>query len=261
MKLKRLQIRNVTLEYVILTILPVLLIERYQMAEEVDSTLYTCPNTAMYVEGELVGTGLLSVRQEHVAWESENSGARILQYTKLSMHAVSRDLTHFPSPCILCLLNRSEDAGDGELEEDPLEEVRFVPAQEAQLQPIYSAIAKGQALHPDPEDMSSGDESGDCLITDESQETAGHCYESVVSGEMQGVFTSPDDLVNLTPEGLELLHKLDGMLLAPKVVASEGSQQHTPGGVGQSLNSSERDCCQGEIEEGQFDDVTIMDAS
>ena len=227
------------------------------MTEEADSTLFSCSNTAMYVEGKLVGTGLLSVRREHVAWESEQSGGRTLQYTKLSMHAVCRDLTQFPAPCILCLLNSSEDAGDGELEEDPLEEVRFVPEHESQLRAIYSAIAEGQTLHPDPEDLSSGEEL--------SEET-GNCstaagYQCLLSGEMQGVFTSPEGLTHLTPEGLELLHKLDGMLLAPKEVASELSQALAPGGVGQSLNTSERSCCQGEIEEGQFDDVTVMDAS
>ena len=233
------------------------------MAEE-DGTLYSCPNTAMYAEGELVGTGRLSVTQEHVAWESEQSGGRILQYTKLSMHAVSRDLTQFSAPCILCLLNRWEDAGDGELEDDPLEEVRFVPEQDSQLQAIYSAIAEGQALHPDPEDLSSGDElleeTGHCLTAEGSEETTAN-YQCLGSGEMQGVFTCPEDLVHLTPEGLALLHKLDGMLLAPKEVASECAQLLAPGDVGQYLNTSETACCQGEIEEGQFDDVTIMDDS
>ncbi|KAI6650515.1 Methylosome subunit pICln [Oopsacas minuta] len=231
------------------------------MSEE-EIILLSCPNTTMYVGGGFVGTGLLSVREDYITWESELMDTRVLQYTRLSMHAVSRDLTQFPHPCILCLLNRSDDSGDGELDEDPLEEVRFVPEQNSQLQTIYSAIAEGQNLHPDPEDGSSGDEmletAGDSLGTENTQEiTADHHYQPIhMSDGMQGVFTSLDEVAHLTPEGLELLNKLDGMLLSPKDMNNNYLQEPVSGNVG-SLDTSEIGC---EIEEGQFDDVTLMDA-
>ena len=234
--------------------------------EETEGVLLSCPNTDMYVDGVLLGTGLLSIRKDYITWENEVAGTRVLQYPKLSMHAVSRDLTQFPHPCILCLLNLSEDAGDGELEEHPLDEVRFVPEQSSQLQRIYSAIAEGQNLHPDPDDYSSGDESleetlGDSLGANNTQEMRGDPnYQNIdMSDVMQGVFTCPDDVANLTPEGLELLNKLDGMLVTPKDMVPNSSQQLKPGVIG-SLNSNDIVYCQGDIEEGQFDDVTPMDA-
>lgn len=235
--------------------------------EETEGVLLSCPNTTMYVDGVLLGTGLLSIREDFITWANEVADTRLLQYPKLSMHAVSRDLTQFPHPCILCLLNLSEDAGDGELEEDPLEEVRFVPEQSSQLQRIYSAIAEGQNLHPDPDDYSSGDElleetPGDFgLGTNNATEMGDQNYQKIdMTDAMQGVFTCPDDVANLTPKGLELLNKLDGMLTTPKDMVPSSSQQLTPGVVG-SLNSGDIVCCQGDVEEGQFDDATPMDAT
>lgn len=200
------------------------------------------------------------IGQEIITWKSEQSQTRVISYNKLSMHAISRDLTAFPKSCILCLLNSSEDAGDGELEEDPLLELRFVPEQDSQLHAIYSAIADGQALHPDPDDASSEDMSGDGSLdgTEETALMAG--YQAVGNSDMMaGVFTSPEDVANLTPEGMALLHKLDGMLAAPNHVTTEPLSELAPGCVGNSMLLEGRGISEIETEEGQFDDVTLMD--
>jgi len=81
------------------------------------------------------------------------------------LHAVSRDKSAWPEPCLYCQL-RSEDEpegiDDGEGEEEPeIPELRFVPEDAGHLQQIFTVFSEMSALNPDPNDGQADDSSSD----------------------------------------------------------------------------------------------------
>ena len=77
-----------------------------------------------------LGAGALFITTRRVVWLS-GADTRVgcsVEFTQISLHAISSDTAHFPRPCIYMQLDAPErEAGDGE-DEDAAPEVRLAPA-------------------------------------------------------------------------------------------------------------------------------------
>lgn len=130
----------------------------------------------------------LSLSPRHVIWISLDGliGYR-LEYPQILLHAVCRDTTSFPLPCLYAQLDDEgeeeeayagamrqqeyEEENDANNEDDDNEdadssiisELRFVPAQPEILDALWSAMSACAALNPD-EDLSDGE--GDFLFNE-----------------------------------------------------------------------------------------------
>ncbi|ETV85141.1 hypothetical protein H257_02986 [Aphanomyces astaci] len=96
---------------------------------------------------ESKGTGNLYVTSARVAWifgqESEGVVGYAWDMTFLSLHAISRDTSSFPEPCLYCQLDV----------DDEVNEIRFVPCDvDKQLQAMFDAFSASAALNPDDDD-------------------------------------------------------------------------------------------------------------
>jgi len=126
--------------------------EQVETPEE--GIVYSESNIEMFLEGEAFGNGTLWITENLIIWKGTNSGKGLeLNYSELSMHAVSKDKTSFPHECLLCIVEPSSEnamsRNDNEYDEVEMTYVRFVPDDNSKLQEIYDAIADCQA---DPED-------------------------------------------------------------------------------------------------------------
>lgn len=117
---------------------------------------------------------------------------------------------------------------EGEQEEDEeeaprtkIEEIRFVPADESQLEAIYAAISECQLLYPDSQ-VSEGEEGEEPMLQEGEEE-----YKE---GEY---FTTPEGYNRLTVEGKAVLEHLEKVFKPP---TEEGLAEHVE-------------------EEGQFEDA------
>ncbi|KAL0994637.1 hypothetical protein UPYG_G00125190 [Umbra pygmaea] len=126
--------------------------------------------------GEWLGPGHLYVAETRVSWFDGSGMGFSLEYPSISLHAISRDLTTYPKEHLYVMVNSKqkddceEEVDEGDDEESsvddsdtdsigPVTEIRFVPSDEASLEPMFAAMSECQALHPDPEDTDSeGDE-------------------------------------------------------------------------------------------------------
>ena len=184
-----------------------------------------------------------------VSWSSCDETERLsLDYPRICVHAISRDTTAFPSPCVYLLYSASppdsassgsDDEGDTpDLDELPPTEVRVVPPNSDQcmtfylekltlkrifcafslslsctaVEIIYSAICECQLLYPDPEQSDSSCE-------DNEVEIAGGYWSEGDGDNVQHLqhcpadfFTSADGLEHLTAEGEAVLVHLESIL-------------------------------------------------
>mmetsp|Transcript_42361 Transcript_42361/g.76889 ORF Transcript_42361/g.76889 Transcript_42361/m.76889 type:complete len:186 (+) Transcript_42361:56-613(+) len=117
--------------------------------------------TKLYVSKTFEGEGVLHLTTQRVVWLSAQDGQKgiAMDYPFITVHAVSRDTSAFPEPCLYCQL-RTEDNGEEEEEEDSeVPELRFVPADPARLQQIFFTFSEMAALNPDPNDEQNEEES------------------------------------------------------------------------------------------------------
>lgn len=124
-------------------------------------------NTAALVNDTSLGCGSLYITQSCVSWLSESGRGFSLEYPKISLHAVSRETSSFPKPCLYVMVDgRLDDEekaeGDSEDEdeedEDQITEVRFVPEDATALDVMHQAVCDGNILHPDPDDSLSDED-------------------------------------------------------------------------------------------------------
>eukprot|EP00931_Biecheleriopsis_adriatica_P000272 TRINITY_DN10029_c0_g1_i1.p1 TRINITY_DN10029_c0_g1~~TRINITY_DN10029_c0_g1_i1.p1 ORF type:complete len:203 (+),score=50.43 TRINITY_DN10029_c0_g1_i1:57-611(+) len=115
------------------------------------------PKTRLYTRQHLEGEGVLHLTNKRVVWLGGPGCA--IDYPFITMHAVSRDKSAWPDPCLYCQLRSEDDAADEE--EDPsIPELRFVPAEPANLQQMFHVFSEMSAMNPDPNDE-QGDDSED----------------------------------------------------------------------------------------------------
>uniref|UniRef100_A0A8C4N9Y5 Methylosome subunit pICln n=1 Tax=Eptatretus burgeri TaxID=7764 RepID=A0A8C4N9Y5_EPTBU len=222
-------------------------------------------DTSVFVDGKRLGSGSLLIAESCVYWRSPSGERLSLEYTSISLHAVSRDLANFPHEHLYMLLNgklpgenpaRAEAGGGGgdeeeeeEVEEDlePVTELRFVPPDSAALDGMFAALCECQALHPDPDDASSSDgesEDDDDDDDEEGVEGAGD------AGQL------PDDVAveSLTPAGRAVLARLEGML---SDVPNFGDMAGVQSQNGQEADNDAMDVDTSRGEHGQFDDADL----
>ncbi|CAG9573033.1 unnamed protein product [Danaus chrysippus] len=142
-------------------------------AAPVEGVLFQSPSTKLLVNDQELGTATLYITENNVVWGGGVSTSGVaaptisLLYPSISLHAVQRE----PSPALYMVLNyelrlpelnqqgsgdapSNEDDDDDEFDADdqPITQLRFIPQNEADLNPMYTAMIQGQALHPDPAD-------------------------------------------------------------------------------------------------------------
>lgn len=125
--------------------------------------------------------GTLFVTTRRVIWlsEAEKGKGYAVDFLAISLHAVSRDLEAYPSPCIYTQIEAAvgteEEAGESNPEANELElsrvsEMRLILADPGQLDALFDVLCHCAELNPDPnaecngengwihgEDMSNGD--------------------------------------------------------------------------------------------------------
>ncbi|XP_041985720.1 methylosome subunit pICln [Aricia agestis] len=129
--------------------------------------LLQTPGTKLVVNDQELGTATLYITENNVMWGGGTSVAGgpspniSLLYPSISLHAIQRD----PSPALYMVLNyelrlpglqqqaeQQDDDEEFDADDHPITQLRFIPQNEADLSPMYSAMSQGQALHPDPAD-------------------------------------------------------------------------------------------------------------
>jgi len=180
------------------------------MLEEDEIANYTGGMRIFIGDPAIEATGTLMITSRRVVWLPSNGQQRVqgfsLFYQAIAMHAVSRDVSDFPHPCLYVQLDaeqnisevsdalrqgggpavkRQRQAGEageapaeGEEAEDEVEpvdyqEMRLVPAapSDAALDAMFKAMSEGAALNPDPDDGEGGDDDG--FFADEDELLAG----------------------------------------------------------------------------------------
>ena len=136
----------------------------------VSATLKSLPNDPMdniYVEnnctvqfkGVELGTGTFFVTENILCWIRNDRMGFELDYLHVTAHAVSKDLSSYPKPCIYMLYEPTSDDDQDDIEDEDLNiEIRVVPSAESNLNRLYESITDGQLLHPDPNQPDDNDE-------------------------------------------------------------------------------------------------------
>ena len=175
-------------------------------------------------------TGTLMITSRRVVWVPSNGQQRVqgfsLFYQAIAMHAISRDTTDFPHPCLYVQLDAEQnisevsealrqgsgpvtkrqrhegasgDADGGEEDEDEevvdYQEIRLVPAvpSDSALDAMFKAMSEGAALNPDPDDGEG-----------EGEDDEG------------GFYTNEDELLaGVSSQQLSMLERYDQMLALP----------------------------------------------
>eukprot|EP00049_Salpingoeca_infusionum_P019118 m.360314 g.360314 ORF g.360314 m.360314 type:complete len:217 (+) comp18966_c0_seq1:84-734(+) len=122
-----------------------------QLVDDGDEILGQFADTKAFVAAEeQPGPGVLSLSSSSITWWNE-LGAQgfTVNYYDLVIHAISRTTSSFPEPCIYCQVDPGYDAD--EEEDGELIEIRFVLADQQELETVYETICQGQELNPDPD--------------------------------------------------------------------------------------------------------------
>ncbi|ELT98946.1 hypothetical protein CAPTEDRAFT_184496 [Capitella teleta] len=188
-----------------------------------DGVRHKQDNTRALVCTRDMGNGSLFITESRVSWVGVNGQGFSLEYPHISLHAVSRDPSSHPDPCLYLMLDADvneaeQNSSDSEDENEKMSEVRFVPADPQccefcvfalscltvsfAVDALYKAMSECQVLHPDPEQGEQSDDGWE--------------------GQGDGFFTAEDDLENLTPEGRARLEHLENIL-------QQNNEQHANG--------------------------------
>ncbi|XP_045507781.1 methylosome subunit pICln [Colias croceus] len=168
----------------------------------VEGIILQTPSTKLFINDQEIGTATLYITENNVLWgggvgaSGGHSPSISLLYPSISLHAIQRE----PSPALYMVLNyelrlpqnqsgggdTSDSQNDDEefdADDQPITQLRFIPANEHDLQPMYSAMSQGQALHPDPQDVDDEDPYMDGEDFDEGEEEFEDAEESEGSPE------------------------------------------------------------------------------
>jgi len=111
-------------------------------------------------ENPVFGPGVFIASDSQVSWSDGDGGNKAsFDYRAIIMHSISTDPLNYPRPCIYCQIDTDfcTSVSLGGVEPPTVEEVRFVPADDASLAMIFDAMSKGAALNPDPVEEGEGD--------------------------------------------------------------------------------------------------------
>mmetsp|Transcript_120590 Transcript_120590/g.257531 ORF Transcript_120590/g.257531 Transcript_120590/m.257531 type:complete len:201 (+) Transcript_120590:68-670(+) len=120
--------------------------------------------TRLYAGSNLQGEGILHLTNRRIVWLGSPNTAigYAFDYPFVTLHAVSRDKSAWPEPCLYCQLRSEDEENQGDDEEEPeIPEMRFVPADAGHLQNIFTVFSEMSALNPDPQDTQAGDSSSE----------------------------------------------------------------------------------------------------
>ncbi|PZC82936.1 methylosome subunit pICln-like [Helicoverpa zea] len=142
-----------------------------------EGILMQLPSVKLIVNNDVdLGTATLYITEHNVVWgggvgrQGGPSPTVTLMYQNISLHAIQRD----PGPGLILVINHElnlpemtqQGAGDAiadedddyDADEEPMTKLRFVPANDNDLEGLFLAMNQGQALHPDPADEVDDDE-------------------------------------------------------------------------------------------------------
>merc|ERR1719356_237201 len=132
---------------------------------EKEEIKHTEPRTKLIFGQNSEGEGVLHLTNQRVVWLPEGGAGCSIDYPFITVHAVSRDPSAWPEPCLYCQLKCEEKVDIDEDEEIEIPELRFVPTEAGNLQRIFVAFSEMSALNPDPADdqdkSDSEDDDGD----------------------------------------------------------------------------------------------------
>jgi nucleotide-sensitive chloride channel 1A len=97
--------------------------------------------------------------------------------SRVTLHAISRDESAFPLPCLYC-----------QVDSDEVSEIRFVPSDPEQLQAIFDAFSKSAELNPDDDDDEDGEGDDDGWVFDED-EVANGARAAEIAAHLDAVLT------------------------------------------------------------------------
>ncbi len=151
--------------------------------EEVKLSL---PSVRLHAAGEDLGLGSLRIGSLRVVWVpsagaagGSGSGGYALEYPRIILHALCRDVEAFPEPCLYCQVSAfpvegegaggsgsggggggggsggaeqqgSGGGGDEDMGMETCYDVYFTPSDAAALDALFSAMTACAELHPDP---------------------------------------------------------------------------------------------------------------
>ncbi|XP_077516507.1 chloride nucleotide-sensitive channel icln [Amblyomma americanum] len=144
--------------------------------------------TAAFIQTRGLGKGTLYIAESRVSWVGQDSAGFSLEYPSVALHALSRDLRAFPEECLYLMidgdLGEEEPNENGEDDEQPASEIRFVPEDKTHLEAMYRAMTECQALHPDP--AQAGDSDDDGCYDDADEEDEGGEYDVRAAEQQRG---------------------------------------------------------------------------
>ncbi|KAF8742756.1 hypothetical protein HU200_013563 [Digitaria exilis] len=104
--------------------------------------------------------GALFLTSRRVIWIGEGGKGYAVDFIAVSLHAVSRDLEAYPSPCIYTQIqteggfdeesDESDSEINGEIELSKVTEMRIIPLDPGQLDGLFEAFSHCAELNPDP---------------------------------------------------------------------------------------------------------------
>lgn len=129
-----------------------------QLCDDED-LLFSQSDISLTSDQDDVGIGELTVTSQRILWRrTDDESCLSIEVTRVLLHAISRDLSTFPKPCIYAQL---------QIDEENTADLYLSPADPDTLSAIFDAFSKAAALNPDDEEDEE-DESGGCgLITRE----------------------------------------------------------------------------------------------
>lgn len=146
--------------------------------------------TTAFIQSRGLGKGTLYIAESRVSWVGQDSSGFSLEYPSVALHALSRDLQAFPEECLYLMIDgdlgeEQEPNENGEDEERPASEIRFVPEDKSHLEAMYRAMTECQALHPDPAQPGDSDEDDGCY-EDADEEEEGAEYDVPAAEQQRG---------------------------------------------------------------------------
>lgn len=146
--------------------------------------------TTAFIQSRGLGKGTLYIAESRVSWVGQDSSGFSLEYPSVALHALSRDLQAFPEECLYLMIDgdlgeEEEPNENGEDEERPASEIRFVPEDKSHLEAMYRAMSECQALHPDPAQPGDSDEDDGCY-EDADEEEEGAEYDVRAAEQQRG---------------------------------------------------------------------------
>lgn len=146
--------------------------------------------TTAFIQSRGLGKGTLYIAESRVSWVGQDSSGFSLEYPSVALHALSRDLQAFPEECLYLMIDgdlgeEEEPNENGEDEERPASEIRFVPEDKSHLEAMYRAMSECQALHPDPAQPGDSEEDDGCY-EDADEEEEGAEYDVRAAEQQRG---------------------------------------------------------------------------